>query len=385
MVCLVSIGGSLGLRMLRYRFIVFFALALAVSAGISPAVVTASPSTLYDGPPASHYAPALDARAAITVDLTSGLQLYNHNGDMRVPPASTMKIVTALVVLEILDPSEMVTITAPDLVMGEEYSQMGLEAGDITTVEALLYGTMLSSGADSALALARVAGQRLDPSTSDPVGRFVAEMNVFATENRMFGSNFTNPVGIDGDNHYVTARDLVRAAKLMLDHRVLSRISSSPEIVVRVGGPNAREMYLFSTNQLILSGDSIGGKTGTTESAGQCLVNVVQRGGHTIVTVVMGSEDRYADTERLMEDVGQRFRFVILGAGASVLAVNDELAAMGLEFPVGQTILMTPAQAESLRYELELTGNRTPNGKAGTVVFRVGEQEILRLPVHSAF
>lgn len=141
-------------------------------------------------------------------------------------------------------------------------------------------------------------------------------------------------------------------------------------------------MYLFSTNHLMLTGDSVGGKTGTTEAAGQCLVNVVRRGDHTIVTVVLGSQDRYLDTGSLLEDIGNRFRFVVFGAGTQMPGVTDDLAARGLHFPFRRTVIMTPQQAESLDYELELTGNRSVIGKAGVVVFKLGDREVSRLPVY---
>jgi serine-type D-Ala-D-Ala carboxypeptidase (penicillin-binding protein 5/6) len=369
--------------MRRFRLLSGVLVCILLAMVYAPASVVASPSMPTAGPPAAHSAPELTAGAAVSIDLTSGLQLYNKNGDTRVAPASTMKMVTVLVASRILGPSELITIVEADLFLGEDYSQMGLMAGDIATVESLLYGAMLSSGADAALALARVAGQRLDPGASDPVARFVEEMNAFAVEHGMMNSSFANPVGVDEEGHYTSARDLVRAAEQMLDDWLLSRVLAMPEIVVAVGGPNAREIYMFSTNQFLLSGDAVGGKTGTTEEAGQCLVNIVRRGDHTIVTVVMGSEDRYLDTESLLEDIGARFRFVVLGAGSAVPGLAEDLVIAGLHVPVSRTVMMTTEQAEGLTYELQLMPNLSTSGKAGIVVFRLGNDELSRLPVYA--
>lgn len=366
-----------------FRLVSCVVLVLLVSTVATPAVVVASASMPYAGPLPSHAAPDLGARASIAIDLTNGLQLHAHDADMRVAPASTVKLVTLLVARQILDPQEMITIVEADLYLGEEYSQMGLMAGDVATVEGLIYGSMLMSGADASLALARVAGQRLDPATGDPVGRFVQEMNAYAQQHRMYGTSFVDPVGADHEQQYTTARDLVRAMEQVLDDWLLYQIGSTPEVIVVVGGPNAREMYLYSTNQMMHWGGSIGGKTGTTDNAGECLVNVTTRGDHVIVTVVMGSIDRYGDTAALLESISERFSFVVLGAGSNVPGVVDDLALHGLGFPVRTTVMMTPEQVQQLSYDLLLTGNRSPNGRAGVVVFRLGDREIARLPVHT--
>ncbi|CAN5343122.1 hypothetical protein BH23CHL1_BH23CHL1_01110 [soil metagenome] len=359
-------------------------LGLVLMAGMSPVIVSARPAMPSEGPAAAAQpAPEITARVALAVDLTNGLQLFNRDGDASVAPASTVKIVTALVARAILNLDEEIIIDQRDLVLDEDYSKMGLELGDIVTVRALLYGTLLSSGGDAALALARAAGQRLDPATGDPVQRFVDEMNAYGERNGMLGSHFSNPVGIDADDSYMAARDLVRATEQVLDNWELAQIVATPEITVAAGGPNAREIYLFSTNQLVLNGESFGIKTGTTEVAGECLVNVTRMGDHTVVTVIMGSQDRYADTQALLDAVGQRYNFVSLGVGASSLGATDELAGLGLAFPIRRTITMTPDQAATLTYELQLSNVRSPRGKSGVVVFRAAEREVLRLPVYS--
>lgn len=357
---------------------------LVLIAGMSPVIVSARPAMPTEGPAgAAQTAPEMTARVAVAVDLTNGLQLFNREGDVSVAPASTMKIVTALVAREILNLDEEIVVDERDLILDEDYSKMGLELGDVVTVRALLYGTFLSSGGDAALALARVVGQRLDPETDDPVQRFVDEMNAYGIRHGMLGSHFANPVGIDADDSYMTARDLVRATEQVLDDWELARIVATPEITVAVNGPNAREIYLFHTNQLVLNGDSFGIKTGTTDAAGECLVNVTRMGDHTVVTVIMGSMDRYADTRALLDAVGQRYNFVSLGVGSPSLGAADELAGLGLVFPIRRTIIMTPGQAETLTYELQLDDAPSPRGKSGVVVFRAAEREVLRLPVYS--
>jgi D-alanyl-D-alanine carboxypeptidase (penicillin-binding protein 5/6) len=353
-----------------------------LAATLSPTESLASPAGLTSGPPAVHQIAEIGATAAIAVDLTNGLQLYASNADTPVPPASTMKLATVIVARSILSPGELVEITDADLYLGEDYSQMGLMAGDVVSVEALFYGATMASGADAALALARVAGNRLEPGTGDPVGRFVAEMNTWAARHQMYNSHFTNPVGFDDDGHVVTARDLVRLVREILKDPLLARVFTTPEVIVHVDGPNAREMYLVTTNQLMLTGDAIGGKTGTEDLAGECLVNIVRRGEHLLVTVVMGSQDRYGDTWEILNDLEQRISFVDFGSTGWFPGLQEDLASRGLFMPVGTTRMMTREQAENLSYRLELANEPSPAGRAGVVVFLIGQRELLRLPVH---
>lgn len=250
--------------------------------------------------------PVLDitARVALAVDLTSGEALFDQEAHTQVAPASTMKIVTALVASNILSLDEEVAIEPSDLILADDYSKMGLELGDVVTVRALLHGTLLSSGGDSALALARAAGLRLDPSTDDPVKRFVDEMNAYAAQQGMTESHFSNPVGIDSIDHYATAWDMLRATQYLLADPLLAQIAATPEATVTVDGPNPRELYLVSTNQLVLDGESFGIKTGSTDNAGECLLNATWRGDHQVITIIMGSTDRYADTQTLLDFIG---------------------------------------------------------------------------------
>lgn len=278
---------------------------IAVGQRADTSVVMTPPiAPVQDSPAQDQLAQGITARAALAVDLTSRVALFDYQADTRVAPASTMKIVTALVVRDVLGLDEEITIEPSDLILGDDYSKMGLQLGDVAMVRALLHGTLLASGGDSALALARAAGMRLDPSTSDPVGRFVDEMNAFAARHGMTGSHFSNPVGIDAGDHYTTAWDMLLATEQLLADPVLAEMVATPEMVVTVGGQDAREVYLVSTNQLVLNGESSGVKTGSTDGAGECLVNVTWNGDHQMVTVIMGSVDRYADTRVLLDFVG---------------------------------------------------------------------------------
>lgn len=331
--------------------------------------------------PALQISPALTARAAIAVDLKNGQELFALNADEPLYPASTIKMVTALLAWQILDRGEVVTIGEGDLVP-EDYSKMGLMAGDVVTVEELLHGVLIPSGGDAALALARVAGGRLDPETADPVARFVQEMNTYAASIGMTGSSFGNPIGIDDPQTHSTARDLALAAEAILDNWLLSKIVATPWISVAVDGPNARDLVIENTNDLVLSDGAIGIKTGTTDGAGECLVNVYRYGDDRVVTVVLGSQDRYADTLALVTAIEEQVRFLPLGGSADSAGAATELAAQGLWMPAGPTLTLPASDAAQLHYEVILDESSDARQR-GVVEFRVGTALVARLPVYS--
>jgi D-alanyl-D-alanine carboxypeptidase len=305
------------------------------------------------------------------------------NADAGLPPASTLKIVTALVIVQVLDLDEQVTVEDGDLLDPTVFSTMGLQAGDVVTVRDLLYGLLMPSGGDAARALARVAGLKLDPSTQDPVARFVQEMNTYAQTLGMTSSHFSNPVGIDDPaNNYASARDLVRAAQAVLNNWLLTQIVGTEATTVSVGGPNARQIELVTSNQLLSRDDVFGVKTGSEDIAGQCLIAGFWRGDNQIITVVLGSEDRYADTQSIMDAVDGAYRWLALGVGATSQGATDALAAQGLAFKMRRIVLMSAEQAAQVTWELVLDDDPGTVWN-GVVVFRLGQREIARIPVYS--
>jgi serine-type D-Ala-D-Ala carboxypeptidase (penicillin-binding protein 5/6) len=250
----------------------------------------------------------LSAQVAYAVDLSTGAQLYDLNGDLPFAPASTMKIVTALLTRQLLDVDTTVTIEDRDLIDSTVYSTMGLEAGDEVSVGDLLRGLLIPSGGDAGMALARVGGEALGASRHDAVARFVDELNSFAVNAGMQNSHFSNPVGDDAPDELSTARDLVRATTLLLDDPLLTEIIQTAEAQVEVGGPDARTLDLINTNQLLARDDVFGVKTGSEDAAGQCLIAGFWRGDTRIITVVLGSADRYADTTALIDAIDAAYQ-----------------------------------------------------------------------------
>lgn len=335
------------------------------------------------GPGQASYAVQADPASGpawFAVDLTAGVTLYDDGADVPLLPASTAKLVTAITAQRVLSINDQVTIVESDMVP-EEFSRMGLQPGDVVTVEQLLYGALVPSGGDAARALARAGGLALDPNSADPVERFVQEMNAVAASIGMMTSSFGNPVGEDDERSWTTARDLVRAGRVVLEDPLLSTIVRTPWAEVSVDGPAARDILIENSNQFVLFDDAIGIKTGTTDAAGQNLISAFRFGDHIIVTVILGSADRYGDTTAMLDLVRQQWAWLHVGRDAASLGARDELAAQGLSMPVGRTILVRADQLQRVSYSLNLASNAGGLSE-GTVTYSLDGSILAVLPVY---
>lgn len=234
-------------------------------------------------------APEISAKSAIVIDEASGVSLYEKDAATRLLPASTTKLLTALVVLESCLPDQLVSVISPNA----EPSSMGLSAGDVLTVESLLYGLLIASGNDSAFTLA--------DSCSESQNQFVVDMNQKTKKLGMANSHFANPAGFDDITQYTTARDLAKLAKAAVADPMIAKIVATKSIVVNdVTG--IKTYYLSNVNKLIGQVDgTVGIKTGSTPGALENLVTKTTRNGHSIIAVVLGSKDRFDDSENLIE------------------------------------------------------------------------------------
>lgn len=230
-------------------------------------------------------AEALDvsATAAVLVDADSGRRLYEKNGGRRMLIASTTKLMTALVALEQGDLQREITVTDDHMTEG---SSMYLRPGEVVTVEALLYGLLLASGNDAALAVTECMG---GPAP------FVARMNEKAAELGMENTHFANPSGLDDEAHYATAEDMARLAAEAMKHPLLRRIAATR--TVHLG-----ERTLTNHNRLLTRVEGcVGLKTGYTRAAGRTLVSCAERQGVRLVAVTLQDGDDWNDHETLYE------------------------------------------------------------------------------------
>lgn len=225
----------------------------------------------------------VSAAAAVLMDADSGRLLYEKNGEKRMLIASTTKLMTALVALEQGGLQQEITVTGGHMAEG---SSMYLRPGEKLTLETLLYGLLLCSGNDAALAVTECMGG---------VAPFVARMNEKAAELGMENTHFANPNGLDDEAHYSTAEDMARLAAAAMDDPVLRRVASTK--TARIGGRT-----LTNHNKLLSRVEGcVGLKTGYTRAAGRTLVSCAERDGVRLVAVTLQDGDDWNDHASLYE------------------------------------------------------------------------------------
>jgi serine-type D-Ala-D-Ala carboxypeptidase (penicillin-binding protein 5/6) len=284
---------------------------IAVPEVPDPAVVNAQvrpkrPPDPLDGPP------FVTAKAWAVVDGKTGEIVGGDRQDEPLPMASTTKMMTALVVLRIagrdaaaLD-EEVTFSERADKTTG---STSGVRAGEHLPVRELLYGLLLPSGNDAAVALAEHFGGRLAPpdgapDETDPLPRFVAEMNREAATLGLRETHFANPHGLPAADHHASPRDLAALARHALEDPVFARVVATPKrgCTLVDGEGKRRNVAWTSTNRLLDTEGYDGIKTGTTGAAGNCLVASGRRGDDHLIVVILGStsaDGRYADARNL--------------------------------------------------------------------------------------
>ena len=260
-------------------------------------------------------ASAISAEKAILLDAVSGRVLYEKNADERSLIASTTKIMTALVVCEQCNVLDRMRI--PREAVGIEGSSMYLKEGEILTLQELLYGLMLSSGNDAAVALAIYCGGTVEG--------FAEMMNDKARVLGLTGTHFENPHGLDAPGHYATARDLAVLADYAMDNPIFYKTVSAKTVTIG-------ERVLKNHNKLLWQVEGADGvKTGYTRAAGRILVSSATRDGRRLVAVTINDGNDWQDHAQLLEmgfsgyenrqlvNAGERIGSVeVLGAGCRV-------------------------------------------------------------------
>ena len=246
---------------------------------------------------ASSTFPVLSAQGALAVDLDSGVSLYEKNADQPLLPASTTKIITALVSLDTYKLDQVLTVNN-GVVVGQK---MGLYSGEQITFENLLYGLLVYSANDAAQTLAQNFPGGYDA--------FIAAMNQKAKDLSMTGSKFQNPVGLDGLNQITTARDLVRASEVAMRNPEFAKVVGTKS--VDFTDVTGKVKYnLKNINELLGTVPGVLGiKTGWTENARENLVTYIGRDGHKVIIAVLGSEDRFGETKELIDWVFTNYQW----------------------------------------------------------------------------
>ena len=243
--------------------------------------------------------PKTNSRRYIVYDRISKSMIIGKNEDVKSAMASTTKIMTTIVILEKADLNEKVTVSAK--AGGTGGSRLGLKRGDKASVRDLLYGLMLRSGNDAAVALAEHVG--------GSVKGFAELMNGKAIELGLTNTHFVTPHGLDDANHYTTALELAKLTDYAMDNETFAKIVGTKSTTIYI---NNQSRQINNTNELlgVLNG-VVGVKTGFTNNAGRCLVTETKRNNMDIITIVLGADtkkDRTKDSVNLIEYTFSKYK-----------------------------------------------------------------------------
>lgn len=294
------------------------------------------------------------ASACVIIDEESGRVLLSHNADLSLPMASTTKVMTALLALELGDLDDPVVCS--DAAYGVPGTSIYLDRGETLTLRDMLYGLMLASGNDAAVAIAVHIGGTTE--------NFCRMMTDRAKELGCTGTVFLTPHGLPMEGHYTTARDLALIAREAMQHPFFREVVSTRRATIPWAG-REYDRVLNNKNKLLSTYEGATGiKTGYTRKAGRCLVFGAERDGMRIIGVVLNCYDWFNEAARLMDTAFERYeRVTMLSAGETLR-----------EVPV------THADASSITAHaaLDLTGV-VPRGS--TVQVELDLPEMLEAPI----
>ncbi|MDQ4128713.1 MAG: D-alanyl-D-alanine carboxypeptidase [Actinomycetota bacterium] len=325
--------------------------------------------------------PEVVAGAWALTDLRSGELLAGEDASVRLPIASTTKIMAALVALDSGRLKEEVTVSRRAAAFATPaYSNVGLEAGEVLSVRELLMASMISSGDDAAYALAEHLGGEAG------VDGFVGEMNREAGRLGLGDTRFENPVGFDARGHYSSAQDLAEMTRVaMRDPEFREMVATE---YASVSTPY-REIQLTNTNELLFSyPPATGVKTGTTPAAGETLVASATAGDESYVCVVLDAgEDRFAASARALEYgfaaydrvelLKERRRY----ARAEVPYRRGETVELVAERSVEGLVDASPSVELETRLREELPDSARTGTRLGEVVVRVDGEKVGQSPL----
>lgn len=243
----------------------------------------------------------INSRSCVVLNRKSKTILFGKNENKQVKMASTTKIMTAIVIIENYDLNKEITVSKK--AAGTGGSRLGLRTGDKITVHDLLYGLLLRSGNDAAVALAETVGGSIEG--------FAELMNQKAKELNLKNTHFESPHGLDSDGHYTTAYELALITDYALQNSTFAKIVGTKNYTITINGyPKA----LTNTNELLGNLNGVYGvKTGFTNGANRCLVSSCKRGDMDIICVVLGADTknfRTQDSIKLIEYAFVNYEYV---------------------------------------------------------------------------
>lgn len=241
--------------------------------------------------------PLLSAQAALILDDESNVVLFAKNDSLRFSMASTVKIMTALVALDYYKMDDILTVLENNI----SGVKVGFQKGEKLRFEDLLYAMLLPSGNDAALAIAQ--------NYPGEAQAFVEKMNEKAKDLHLLGTHFSDSAGLQDDGDYTTVIDLTRLASAAVKNKTFAKIVSTKyKEISSIDGSRSYELH--NLNRLLGISGVDGIKTGFTDEAGGVLVTSALQDGHTLIIVVMKSQDRFQDTEELLSSIEGNLTFL---------------------------------------------------------------------------
>jgi serine-type D-Ala-D-Ala carboxypeptidase (penicillin-binding protein 5/6) len=242
--------------------------------------------------------PQNSARAILIKDLATDSILYQKDINVSLPPASTTKVMTALVASAYFKPNSVLTVSDGAEIDG---SRVGLFRGEDLSFRSLLYGMLLSSGNDAAFTIAE--------NYPGGILGFISSMNKKAAELNLKNTHFDNPAGFDSPNQYSSASDLAKITQVALKDSQLARIFATKETEI-VSLDKKYNHTLINLNRLLSQVKGVlGVKTGKTEAAKENLITLVEREEHPILVVILGSDDRFGESTNIIEWIYSNYQW----------------------------------------------------------------------------
>ena len=272
--------------------------------------------------------PVVSAQSAIVMDGATGRVLWEQRADDRALIASTTKIMTGLLVAENCNLQSEVAVTKD--AVGIEGSSVYLKTGEVLTVEALLYGMMLHSGNDAAVALAMYCGGSLPG--------FVEMMNQRAADLGLSQTHYANPHGLDSEENYSTARDLAKLAAFAMENPVFHRVVSTKTATF------GNRTFTNHNKLLWRYEGAVGVKTGYTKSAGRILVSCAERNGRRLIAVTINAPNDWKDHTEMLNYSFDAFQEQTLCGAGEILA---EVPVIG-----GAEVLAQAVPSEEFSYPI---------------------------------
>ena len=289
--------------------------------------------------------------------------LYQKNADLKLPMASTTKIVTALIAIEALNPNEIIKV--PSDAVGVEGSSLYLKENDEVSVQDLIYSVLLQSANDAAATLAiRISGD---------ASKFASRMTERVREIGVYDTQFQNPHGLDSEGHYTTAHDLSIISAEALSNETFRKIASTYKHTFKIGDETRT---VVNHNKLIKNYDGcIGVKTGYTRKSGRCLVSAAEKGGVTLVAVTLDDPDDWRDHKNMLDYGFEKLECVDLN---DIIKLPDNLPTVSsdgakLSIKLNKN-LVVKNKTEKIKYIVDIPSYIARDVKSGD---KIGELKIM--------